>query len=91
MCLMALCTNYIQVTQQVYIAKEWVRNSNDQIKAKTHFHLEVEKALEALKEEYVKLSKRFKDSDKARLSAEASLKIMEKKMEDRARNYTGLK
>ena len=88
---MALCTNYIQVTQQVYIAKEWVKNSNDQIKAKTHSHLEVEKALGALKEEYVKLSKRFKDSDKARLSAEASLKTMEKKMEDRARNYTGLK
>ena len=88
---MALCTNYIQVTQQVYIAKEWVRNSNDQIKAKTHSHLEVEKALGALKKEYVKLSKRFKDSDKARLSAKASLKTMEKKMEDRTRNYTGLK
>ena len=88
---MTLCTNYIQVTQQVYIAKEWVRNSNDQIKVKTHSHLEVEKALEAQKEEYVKLSERFKDSDKVRLSTEASLKTMEKKMEDRVRNYTGLK
>ena len=91
MCLMTLCTNYIQVTQQVYVAKEWVRNSNDQIKAETHSHLEVEKALGALREEYVKLSERFKDSDKVRLSTEASLKTMEKKMEDRVRNYTGLK
>ena len=47
MCLMALCTIYIQVTQQVYVAKEWVRNSNDQIKAETHSHLEVEKAFGA--------------------------------------------
>ena len=29
MCLMALCTIYIQVTQQVYVVEEWVRNSND--------------------------------------------------------------
>ena len=78
MCLMALCTIYIQVTQQVYVVEEWVRNSNDQIKAETHFRLEVEKALEALKNEHAKLSKKFKDSNKARLSAEANLKTMER-------------
>ena len=79
---MTLCTNYIQVTQQVYVAKEWVRNSNDQIKAETHSHLEVEKALGALKEEHAQLSEKFKDLDKARLSAEAGLKTMERQMED---------
>ena len=78
MCLMALCTTYIQVTQQVYVVDEWVRNSNDQIKAETHSRLEVEKALGALKEEHAQLSKKFKHSDKARLSVEASLKTMER-------------
>ena len=58
--------------------EEWVRNSNDQIKAETHSRLEVEKALGALKEEHAQLSKKFKDSDKARLSAEAGLKTMER-------------
>ena len=80
---MALRTNYIQVTQQVYIVEEWVRNSNDQIKAETHSRLEVEKALGALREEHAKLFERFKDSDKVRLSVEAGLKTMEKQMEDR--------
>ena len=78
MCLMALCTTYIQVTQQVYVVEEWVRNSNDQMKAETHSRLEVEKALGALKEEHAQLSKKFKDLDKARLSVEAGLKTMER-------------
>ena len=78
MCLMALCTTYIQVTQQIYVAEEWVRNSNDEIKAETHSRLEVEKAFGALKEEHAQLSKKFKDSDKARLSVEAGLKTMER-------------
>ena len=78
MCLMALCTTYIQVTQRVYVIDEWVRNSNNQIKAETHSYLEVKKALEALKNEHAKLSKKFKDSNKARLSAEANLKTMER-------------
>ena len=82
MCLVALCTTYIQVTQQVYVAEEWVRNSNDQIKAETHSRLEVEKALRALKEEHAKLFEKFKDSNKVRCSAEASLKTMERQMED---------
>ena len=82
MCLVALCTTYIHVTQQVYVAKEWVRNFNYQIKAETHSRLEVEKALGALKEEHAKLFEKFKDSDKARRSAEAGLKTMERQMED---------
>ena len=77
-----LCITYMQVTQQVYIAEEWVRNSHDQIKAETHSCLEVEKTLEALKEEHAQLSKKLKDSDKAQLSAEAGLKTMERQMED---------
>ena len=42
----------MQVTQQIYVAKEWVRNTHDEVKAETHSRFEVEKALGALKEEH---------------------------------------
>ena len=77
-----LCIIGSQVTQQVYVAEKWVRNSHDQINAETHSRLEVEKSLGALKEEHAKLSKKLKDLDKARLSVEVSLKTMERQMED---------
>ena len=78
---MTLCATYMQITQQVYITEEWVKNSHDEVKAKAHSHLEVEKAFEALKEKHSQLSEKFKELDKARLSAEAGLKTMERKME----------
>ena len=49
---MTLCATYMQITQQVYIAKEWVKNSHDEVKAEVHSRPEVEKALRALKEEH---------------------------------------
>jgi len=42
----------MQLTQQVYVAKEWVRNAHDKVKAEAHSRFEVEKALGALKEEH---------------------------------------
>ena len=78
---MTPCATYMQITQQVYIIEEWVRNSHDEVKAKAHSHLEVEKAFEALKEKHSQLSEKFKELDKARLSAEAGLNTMERKME----------
>ena len=77
-----LCIICMQVTQQVYVAEEWVRNSHDQINAETHSHLEIEKSLGALKEAHAKLSEKLKDLDKAWLSAKAGLKTMERQMED---------
>ena len=62
--LTTLCIIGSQVTQQVYVAEEWVRNSHDQINAETYSRLKVEKSLRALKEEHAKLSERIKDSDK---------------------------
>ena len=86
---MILRTTYMQVTQQVYVAEEQVRNSHDQVKVETHSRLEVETALEALKEEHTQLSEKFKDVDKVQLSAEARLKTMERQMEDqRQKLYT---
>ena len=41
----------MQVTQQIYVAKEWIRNAHDEVKAKAHSCLEAEKALGAIKQE----------------------------------------
>ena len=74
-----ICT---QVTQQVYVTEEWVRNSYDQIKAENHSRLEAKKSFGALKEEHAQLSEKLKDSEKVQLSAEVGLKTMERQMED---------
>ena len=49
----------MQVTQQIYVAKEWVRNTHDEVKAEAHSRFEVEKALGALKEEHKKLNNKL--------------------------------
>ena len=69
---------YMQITQQVYIAEEWVMNAHDEVKAAAHSRFEVKKAFRALKEKHTQLSEKFKESDKARLSAEVGLKTMER-------------
>ena len=56
------------------MAEEWVRNACDEVKAEAHSHIEVKKALRALKEEHAQLSEKLKEADKARLSIEAGLK-----------------
>ena len=72
----------MQLTQQVCVAEEWVRNAHDEVKAKACSRHEVEKTLRALKEEHVQLSKKLKEADKARLSVEAGLKTIERQMKD---------
>ena len=64
----------MQVTQQVYIAEEWVKNARDEVKAKAHSYFDVEKALRALKEEYKELGKKLTVAKRERSSALASLK-----------------
>ena len=72
----------IQLTQQVYVAEEWVKNAHDEVKAEAHSCFEVEKALGALKEEHAQLFEKLKEANKARLSAKAGLKTTERQMED---------
>ena len=72
----------MQLTQQVYVAEEWVKNARDEVKAEANSRLEVEKALEALKEEHAQLSEKLKEANKAHLSAEVGLKSMERQIED---------
>ena len=70
----------MQVTQQVYVAEEWVRNARDKVKAKAHSHFEVEKALRALKEKHKKLGKKLTIAEREHSSALADLKNLRPKL-----------
>ena len=40
---------FMQVTQQVFVVEEWVRDARNGARAKAHSRVETEKSLEALK------------------------------------------
>ena len=41
----------MQVTQEIYVAKEWVNKARNDVKNEVHLRLETEKALRAAREE----------------------------------------
>ena len=78
-----------QITQQVFMAEEFCRNSRNLAEAETQARTEVEKALGSLKHDHIKLTAEFKDSENRRKSAEAGLKSAEDQAEDQRKQlYT---
>ena len=71
-----------QITQQVFVAEEWVHDARNEANAEALSHVDVEKSLGALKQEQAELSEKLKVTDQARLSAEAGLKTVERQAED---------
>ena len=57
---------FMQVTQQVYVAEEWVRNACDEVRAEANSQIEIEKALGALKQEQTGLFEKLKEAIQAR-------------------------
>ena len=72
----------MQVTQQVYVAEECVRNAHNKFEAESHSWHEVEKVLEIVKEEKTQLTKKLKTFEHERLSALVGLKTVETQAED---------
>ena len=72
----------MQVTQQIYVAEEWVKNARDKVTAEVQSRLEAEKVVGSLKQEKAGLSEKLKEAIQARDSAEASLKTTERQAED---------
>ena len=68
---------FIQVIQQVFMAKEWVWNVCNEVRAKAHSRLEVKKALGALKEEHIKLANKLTIVGRERQSTLIGLKNAE--------------
>ena len=71
------------------MAEEWVRNARDEVDAEAHSRVNVERALRALKEEHAELTKKLREVESARISAEASLKTAEAQAKDQCKKlYT---
>lgn len=62
--------------------EEWVRNAHKEANAKALSRAYTKKSLGALKQEQEELYERLKEADKARLSAKAGLKTVERQAED---------
>ena len=72
----------MKVTQQIYVAEEWVKNSWEEVNAEVQSHLVAKKAVGVLKLEKESLSEKVKEAIKAWDSAEAGLKITTRQAED---------
>ena len=67
-----------QIAQQVFVAKEYVRDACKEAEAEALSRSDVEKSLGALKQEQVEMFEKLKAVDQARLSAKADLKTIER-------------
>ena len=71
-----------QVTQQVYVAEDWVQSANNKLDVEIQNRHDVEKALGVVNHEKTQLAEKFKAVESARQSAEAGLKNVEAQAED---------
>ena len=67
----------MQVTQQVYVAEEWFKNSSEEVNAEVQSRLVAEKVARALRQEKESLANRVKEAIQAQDSAVAGLKTTE--------------
>ena len=72
----------MQVTQQIYVAEEWVRDAHDEVKDEAHSRFEVKKAFGALKEEHKELGNKLIVVEREHSSALANLKNAEAQTEN---------
>ena len=70
----------MQVTQQVYMAEDWVRSTNNKLDVETQNQHDVEKALGVANHEKTQLAKKLKTVESA--STEVGLKNAESQAED---------
>ena len=84
-----MLTIFMQVTQQVYVAKDWVRNANNKFEIEAQTRHDVEKALSTANHKKTQLAEKLKATENARQSIEAGLKNAEAQAEDRRKQlYT---
>ena len=80
---------FMQVTEQVYVAEDWVRNAYNKFDAEAQSRYEVEKALGTANHEKTQLAEKLKAAKSARQSVEAKSKIAEAQAEDQCKKlYT---
>ena len=75
-------TTFTQVTQQIYVVKEWVKNSREKVNVEIQSRLVAKKVAGVFRQEKESLAEKVKEAIQARDSAEAGLKTMERQAED---------
>ena len=75
----------MQVTQQVFVVEECIRNAHNKFEAESNFQRKVEKALGSVKEEKSQLAEKLKTSEHERQSALVGLKTIEAQAEDQCK------
>ena len=79
----------MQVTQQVYVAEDWVRSAGNKLDIETQNWHDVDKALGVANHEKSQLAEKLKAAESARKSSEAGLKNAEAQTEDQRKElYT---
>ena len=79
----------MQVTQQVYMAEDWVRNAHNKFDAEAQSQREVEKALGTANHKKTQLAKKLKAVENACQNAVAGLKTIDAQAEDQCKQlYT---
>ena len=72
----------MQVTQQIFVAKEWAKKAREDLHTEVQSCIAAEKATGALRLEKDRLNNEVKDAQKARASAEAGLKTTTQQAEE---------
>ena len=75
-------TIFMQVTQQVYVAEDWVHNANNKFEAEAQTRHDIEKARGTANHEKTQLAEKLKAVESARQSAKVGLKNAEAQAED---------
>ena len=79
----------MQVTQQVYVAEDWIRSATTNLNAEIQTRHDVEKALGTVNHEKTQLAEKLKVTENGQKSAEARLKSAESQVEDQRKElYT---
>ena len=79
----------MQVTQQVYVVEDWVRNAHNKFDAEAQSQHKVQKVLGTANHEKTQLAEKLKAAESACQSAEARLKIVEAQAKDQCKQlYT---
>ena len=71
-----------QVTQQVYVAEDWVRSATTNLNAKIQNWYDLEKALGTANHDKAQLAEKLKVAENGRKSTEVGLKSAEAQAED---------
>ena len=64
----------MQITQEVFVVEEWVKEAQSEVKNEVHLRLKIEKALGAVKKENKELLSKLTVKERERRSVEAGLK-----------------